>query len=92
VLHAVTDMQRRYCKVCGVEGAVLSPEDYRRVRELFLQAQWSTRGRGKAAWNAALQPLYRAYEAITGEGPVHWVHIIVHQLWWQRQEAKPSTN
>jgi hypothetical protein len=84
-------MERRYCKICGVEGAVLSPENYRRVRQLFLQAQRSARGRGKAAWSAALQPLYREYEAMTGERPAHWVHIIVHQLRWQPQEAKPGT-
>ena len=85
-------MERRYCEVCGVEGTVLSPNDYRRLRQLFLQAQRSTRGRGKAARNAALQPLYREYEAITGERPDHWVHIIVHQLRWQPRDAKPGTN
>jgi hypothetical protein len=76
-------MERRFCHVCQVEGAVLSPADYRRLRLMFDRVQRQTRGRGETTFEAALEPLFREYRAITGEEDATWVHIVVHQLGWQ---------
>jgi hypothetical protein len=81
-------MERRPCHICHVEGAVLGTDDYRRLRSMFDRAQRDTRGRGEAALEAALRPLYREYETITGDPETNWVPIIVHQLSWQPPDVK----
>jgi hypothetical protein len=81
-------MERRLCHICKVEGPVLGADDYRRLRSIFDRAQRDTRGRGEPAFESALGPLYREYQAITGEPQTSWVHIIVHQLSWQPPEVQ----
>ena len=66
-----------------MEGVVLSPDQYKHLRLMFDRICRAVRGRREVAFQAALEPLFREYQAITGEAERSWIHIIVHQLDWQ---------
>ena len=76
-------MELRFCPRCEAAKPVLAPHDYTRLRLLHQRLTRKPFDPRARTVEEQMEPLFRMYEQITGERETSWVHIIVHQLWWQ---------